>query len=96
MANEQGNQGDRGNDRMGMSGQQVKEGVRQATDSAREMASSAMEQGRRTAQQVAESVQGGYQSTVDTLQDFVEERPVTALLCVFGAGLLVGMVLSRR
>lgn len=80
----------------GQTAQQIKDTAAEMGQRARDTAGQAMDKGRRTAQRVGESLKSGMDTSLDQVQHFVDQRPLTSLMIVFGLGVLLGGLVSRR
>jgi ElaB/YqjD/DUF883 family membrane-anchored ribosome-binding protein len=62
----------------------------------RGIADALMTQGRSSAGAVRERVQERLDTGMETVQEYIEERPITSLLVVLGVGLIIGKLLNSK
>jgi ElaB/YqjD/DUF883 family membrane-anchored ribosome-binding protein len=55
-----------------------------------------MDQGRKQAISAADDIKERFQNTADSVEGWVKERPLTAVLIAAGIGLVLGKLSSRR
>jgi ElaB/YqjD/DUF883 family membrane-anchored ribosome-binding protein len=60
------------------------------------LAGSLVDRGRQSARAVRQTIEDKVGSSVDALESFVEERPLTTVMLAFGAGIVTAMLLRRR
>jgi ElaB/YqjD/DUF883 family membrane-anchored ribosome-binding protein len=61
----------------------------------REIADTLVNMGRHQAQQMSDRVSHQVESGLDSIQEYVERRPVATLAMAFGVGLLAGKLFGR-
>lgn len=60
------------------------------------LAGSLVDRGRQSARAVRKTVEDKVSTSVDALESFVEERPLTTVMLAFGAGIVTAMLLRRK
>lgn len=60
------------------------------------LAGNLMDKGKESAKAVRASVEQKFNSSLESVGEFVEERPVTTVLLAFGAGVVTAMLLRRK
>lgn len=58
--------------------------------------SSAMQQGRTTANAVKDQASEGFNQGMESARQCVQERPITSALIALGVGMGIGLILRRR
>lgn len=61
-----------------------------------QVAGSWMDRGRDQAMYAADEIKGRFQDSMETVEDWVKERPLTSVLIAAGIGLMLGKLSSRR
>lgn len=61
-----------------------------------EMASTLLDEGRRTARAARQGVQQRVEGSLHSVQDYVSQRPFASTLMALGAGLLLGTWIGRK
>ena len=74
----------------------LKSDLRKVKDDIRSIADALMSQGRSSAANVRDRVQERLESSVETVQEYFEQRPITSLLVVLGVGLVIGKLLNSK
>lgn len=74
----------------------LKGDLRKVKDDLRSIADALMNQGRSSATAVRDRVQERVEGGIDTIQEYMEQRPITSLLVVLGIGLIVGKLLNSK
>ena len=78
------------------SSKEVRAGVAEAGTLIKQAVTTAVSTARDQLNRAAESIEDQTQSVEEWLRDFVEEKPVTALLSAMGIGVLAGFLLWSR
>jgi ElaB/YqjD/DUF883 family membrane-anchored ribosome-binding protein len=74
----------------------LKGDLRKVKDDLRSIADALMDQGRSSASAVRDRVQERMETGVETLQEYLEQRPITSLLIVLGVGLVIGKLMTSK
>lgn len=76
--------------------EQLKTDLAQVRDDLGSLAGSLVKKGRQSAIEAKDSVKDHVTSSIETIGEFVEERPMTTVMLAFGAGFLTSMLLRRK
>ena len=74
----------------------LKNDLRKVKDDLRSIADALMDQGRSSASEMRDRVQERMEGGLETVQEYLEQRPITSLLVVLGVGLLVGKLMNSK
>lgn len=76
--------------------QKVREGVGELADEARDASAKGVEAAKHTISDSTQAVRRAADERLETLSNYVRERPIQGVACALGAGLLLGALLRRR
>jgi ElaB/YqjD/DUF883 family membrane-anchored ribosome-binding protein len=75
--------------------QTLREDLAKLQTDLRAVAQSMVESGKRQAKQTGQRLNEQMESTLDTVQDYIEERPIATVAIAFMTGMLMGRILGR-
>ena len=74
----------------------IKDDIAALKNDLREIAASYVSHGRDSARAMRDNVQHRVDSSLSAVEEAIEQRPISSMLLIFGAGVLAGMLVRRK